>query len=238
LDNTICPSKIATITFNVEAPANGGQAAQVFCGESDVLLEGTNNTTGTWIYAPGSPISGAITSGGGNTANVLLSPNSLPYTLRYTLPATGNCPATFDDVEITVDPIPAPQPDAGPDQNLCLGDLAVADQITLSAGNVPTIGTPTWTNTFRPMGSPVPVINNPGNQITTVDNVGTPGLYVFEWTFDNDSCVKLADPIRVSMYEPPTNSNAGLDNLEACLADFETSANAPTVGIGTWSIVS
>jgi len=32
--------------------------------------------------------------------------------------------------------------------------------------------------------------------------------------------------------------NAGVDNLAACQTEYETSANAPTVGLGEWSIAS
>ncbi|CAM1333637.1 gliding motility-associated C-terminal domain-containing protein [Tenacibaculum aestuariivivum] len=242
--NDSCSVSESQITIEVQAPANAGPNSMVFCDVKNVLLEGTENTIGTWSYAPGSPTSGAITPISDYAANVQLTPNVIPYILRYTVAGVAGCSTTSDDIEITIDEVPGPAPDAGAPQHLCLSELAVANQITLSALNTPNSGTGTWINTFKPETAPEPVIISPNSQITNVDNVNTPGLYVFEWVFENGVCEKLADPVRIIMYESPSVANAGSDDLAACALTYTTAAvfdinSVPSpVGIGTWSIVS
>jgi uncharacterized protein (TIGR02145 family) len=117
--------------------------------------------------------------------------------------------------------------DAGTDQSLCN-----VTTTTLSA-NSPTVGTGSWS-----VVSGSATITNPSSPTSNVTDLVT-GTATLQWTISNSPCTASTDVVDITVVEPPTVANAGTDINPACDVTTATlAANTPTVGIGSWSVVS
>src|SRR5690606_30103349 len=125
------------ITFDA-APTVDAGAPQTICATDAVTLAGTiggSATTSTWSTAgdgtfdDASSLTATYTPGAGDIA-------AGTVTLTLTTGATASCPAVSDDVVITISPLPTTA-NAGPDKTVC--------GPTTLEGNVPAVGTGTWT---------------------------------------------------------------------------------------------
>src|SRR5690606_9871776 len=145
------------------------------------------------------------------------------YTLVWTI-SNGSCAPSTDEVVITVDPDSPTPSNAGPDQTVC------GTSATLAAVN-PTVGTGQWSVVSGAGGSFV----DDTDPATTFN--GTAGTsYVLRWTITS-SCGTSEDDVTITFEEAPTTANAGPDLLNSC-GPVNLPGNTPTVGTGTWSIVS
>ncbi len=232
LGNALCPESFADITINVSAPADAG-SDQSLCDATNVLLEGTEGSVGTWTCV--GPCAGVvITPTSDYTANATVTLGNT-YIFQYEIAAGGGCPASQDTVTIQVDASPSTEPDAGMDQNLCLADIGGTASLS---GNTPDMGVNgQWQIVFAPTGHTA-TVDDPNNPISDISDINLPGLYILEWTFSVGSCTTLSDVLRINVYEAPTAANAGIDETNACELDYQTSANEPSVGIGTWTFVT
>ncbi|NNF30922.1 MAG: DUF11 domain-containing protein, partial [Flavobacteriaceae bacterium] len=231
----LCPATSADTTVDVFAPANAGPDQQL-CEATDILLEATQGSTGTWteLTANGAVI--VQTPANSNIASVSVVPG-LTYTFRFTTDYAG-CPNLFDDITVVNSAGPSAAPDAGPDQLLCQADLAPVDTTTL-AGNAPppdgTVGT--WSFAGFPSGS-VATIDSPNDPNSTLSNLSVPGIYILEWNFSLNNCTMTADVVRIEVFAPPSAAAAGPDQPVACQLTATMAATPPAVGIGTWSFVT
>jgi uncharacterized protein (TIGR02145 family) len=117
--------------------------------------------------------------------------------------------------------------DAGTDQSLCN-----VTTTTLSA-NSPTVGTGLWS-----VVSGSATITNPSSPTSNVTDL-VAGTATLQWTISNSPCTASTDVVDITVVEPPTVANAGTDINPACDVTTATlAANTPTVGIGSWSVVS
>src|SRR5690606_14425695 len=113
---------------------------------------------------------------------------------------------------------------AGPDQTVC------GTSATLAAVN-PTVGTGQWSVVSGAGGSFV----DDTDPATTFN--GTAGTtYVLRWTITS-SCGTSEDDVTITFEEAPTTADAGSDLLNSC-GPVTLPGNTPTVGTGTWTIVS
>ncbi|KRB59177.1 gliding motility-associated C-terminal domain-containing protein [Flavobacterium sp. Root186] len=222
-----CPNSSDQVTINItEAAAAGSDYAT--CLEGPLYLVGNDGSTGTWTYVSGgTPPPPTITQTGNNSASVTgLTPGV--YFFRYTIPAQGSCPQTFDDISVTINGSVAVPPNAGPDQDLCGANIPV-QQIQLGA-TPPDIGTTgEWTilagpnvGTFSNVNDPNAIYSNPGF-----------GIYVFNWTVSSGTCIS-SDQVRVVYSNAPSIADAGPDNT-ICGSTANLTAAAPTVGTGKWT---
>ncbi len=249
LTNTVCPSTFEDVLVEVVAPATARAGNGVLvCDVENIILIGTEGTTGTWSFTSSTGGTSTITysnspTNNSFTANATVIPGNIyefTYTTdSYTFVSNSTCPSTTAAVTVQIDQSPSVIPDAGPDQDLCIDD--VSSTVTM-AGNDPNtapnsgvIGT--WEITFEPSSSNA-VITNPTDPNTTITGMNVPGLYVIEWNFESGSCVNLSDPVRVVMFEAPSIADAGDGDSQACQLDFQTNAVAPLVGLGTWSFAN
>ena len=203
---------------------------------------------GTWTevsntVGPGN--ASTITTTGPNTANATIVPGT-EYVFQYEPidvtfnTNTGSGPASCDPgvSTVTIGTIPQPpEPNAGPDQQKCLDD-PVANQVTLDGSDPSTIpGTPAvtgqWEIVFPVGGGGASLVDD--TQFNTTMNIVNPGLYILEWTYSRGACVKLADVVRIEVFEAPSDAIAGADQPNACQFDAQLNATPPTIGIGTWS---
>ncbi len=239
----VCPGTSDDVTIVVTPAANAG-ADQSFCDVTSVQLVGNENSTGTWT----------LTSTSGNTADVVITqspPNSYvanatvvpgnSYVFTYTTASFTNpdnsiCAGSSDSVNIQIFSGASVDPNAGPDQTLCIADVG---GIATLAGNSPPadVSVAEWRFVFQPSGN-VAVIDNPNSPTTTVSNLTVPGLYILEWVFESTSCRNLSDIVRIEMNAAPSTANAGPDDTVACQTSYQTAAVPPTVGIGTWSFAN
>jgi gliding motility-associated-like protein len=214
------------ITFDA-APTVDAGAPQTICATDAVTLAGTiggSATTSTWSTAgdgtfdDASSLTATYTPGAGDIA-------AGTVTLTLTTGATASCPAVSDDVVITISPLPTTA-NAGPDKTVC--------GPTTLEGNVPAVGTGTWTIVSGTGG----ILDNPNDP-----NSGFTGnsgeVYVLEWTIA--TCATSSDQVQITVDpDSPTVANAGGDQ-SICSSVSTTAtllANTPTVGVGEWSIVS
>jgi len=193
---------------------------------------GIGNQKGKWtvINGPNIPTIANVNSNTSTVSNLIQG----TYTLRWTV--SGPCVNGSDDVQIFV---PAPvgsntTANAGGTQTYCDGRT----NITLVA-NRPTFANETGTWTFV-SGPNTPVIANPGNNITSVTNVGTVGTYRFRWRIVNSvtGCSSEAF-VNIVFVNSVGTFNAGPDQILGCGV---TSATIPWTATGgnqtNWRILS
>ncbi|WP_233259742.1 gliding motility-associated C-terminal domain-containing protein [Chitinophaga sp. S165] len=180
--------------------------------------------TGTWtVTAPGT-----ITAGQqNNPAAVINVPVGTSVVATWTV-VNGSCTVS-SNVTLQND-APPTAPLAGGDQTQCNNPA-----FTLAA-NAPTVGTGAWSVvSSTPAGFTFPAgsVNNPTASIT----VPVGSTVTLRWTTTNGTCSQ-SDDITLTNDAPPTTADAGPNQTNCNTPSFTLAANAPTVGTGTWSVVS
>ncbi|MBK9453154.1 MAG: hypothetical protein IPN95_27900 [Bacteroidetes bacterium] len=144
--------------------------------------------------------------------------------MKWTVSNSPCVASTIDDVVIAFVGNPSVS-NAGPDQIVC-GNAAVL------AGNAPSVGAGTWSIVSGAGGS-VTTPSSPTSAFTGV--AGT--VYTLRWTITNSPCAPTFDDVQITLTPSPTIANAGPDQ-NICGITATLAANSPTVGTGSWSIVS
>ena len=224
--NGVCTDSFDEVVIRIDdnpTTANAGPD-QTLCAASSATLAGNAPTvgTGTWTVVSGTA---TITSPNSPTSTItgLVTPDTV--TLRWTI-ANGVCTDSFDDVVIRIDDNPTTA-NAGPDQMLC-----TASSATL-AGNAPTVGTGTWT-----IVSGTATITSPNSPTSTITGLVTPDTVTLRWTIANGVCTDSFDDVVIRIDDNPTTANAGPDQMICTASSATLAGNAPTVGTGTWTVVS
>jgi gliding motility-associated-like protein len=216
-----------TITFNnLPTTANAGPDQLNLCGVTNTTLAANTPTIGTGAWSIVSGTGGSFGTASSSTSTFTGTLGNT-YTLRWTI-SSAPCTPSTDDVTITFNENPTVS-NAGPDQlNLC----GVTN--TTLAANTPTVGTGAWT-----------IVSGTGGNITTTNSptstfTGTAGTtYTLRWTISNAPCTASTDDVTITFNENPTVSNAGADQLNLCgVTSTSLAGNTPTVGTGTWTIIS
>ena len=218
-----CGTTTETRQINVDTVSiSDAGPAQMLCG-STVTLAGNVPLigSGTWTKISG-PAATIVTPSSPITTVTGLTPGV--YVFQWTI-TFGVCISTS---QVTITIITGPTAaNAGPAQSHCR-----ADSITLT-GNIPLIGTGTWTQTAGPLPA---TISNPGSPTTGVSGL-VPGVYTFLWTISFANCTPSNGSVTITIYDTPTVSIAGPDQT-ICAATTTMAANAAAVGTGLWSLVS
>jgi gliding motility-associated-like protein len=224
ISNSPCTASTDDVTIKVSAVPTVATAGadQNVCATTATLAGSTALIgSGTWtlvsgsgtISNPSSPTSGL--SGLGVGANVF----------RWTI-ANAPCASTSDDVTINVSANPSTA-NAGPDQSLC--NLTTA---TIT-GNIPSSGTGSWS-----LVSGSGTVTSPLSSSSGVTGLAI-GTNVFRWTINGGACANLSDDVTISISDVPTVALAGSDNTLCGTITTDTlTGNTPTVGTGTWTLVS
>ncbi|UTN02775.1 gliding motility-associated C-terminal domain-containing protein [Flavobacterium bizetiae] len=239
----LCNGTQDDVTIVVTPAANAG-TDQSFCDVTSIQLKGNENSKGTWTLTStsGNVSDVVITQSppGNYVANATVVPGNT-YVFTYTTntvtnPDGSTCTGSSDSVNVDVFSGASINPNAGPDQILCISDVGGTATLT---GNIPPpdVSVAEWRFVYQPVGS-VAVITTPSAPLTTVTGLTVPGLYILEWVFENASCRSLSDIVRIEMNAAPSTANAGPDDTAACQTTYQTNAVPPVVGIGTWSFAS
>ncbi|WP_165872170.1 DUF11 domain-containing protein, partial [Tenacibaculum sp. M341] len=216
-DQDICNAHTTTATMAGNTPPADGTTA-----EWVITFGPTGNTAN--VDTPTSPTS---------TISGLSTPGI--YVVEWTF-TNGNCVKLADVVRIEVFAPPTPI-DAGPDQpNACQLDF-------MTSATFPTTGLGTWTITSAPAGSST-TIDSPNNPITSMSNIAV-GTYELTWTVSNGPftgpslCAPQPDVVRITFNDvPPSEAEAGPDQVLCDATQVNLGATPVTSGIGTWTLVS
>ncbi len=221
ISNGTCPPSSDTITIQVDAFPSTSNAGnnQVICSSSSVFSGNTPSIgTGTWSLAAGSGTITSVNSPTSSVSGLLTGTNKFVWTIT-----NGSCPPSRDTVNIKVDSVPTTS-NAGPDQKIC-------SNVSAFAGNIAFVGTGTWT---RILGSgTISSVNSPTSPISGL----SVGVNVFVWTIVNGSCPPSRDTVMITVDALPSASNAGVDQV-ICSSVSAFAGNNPSVGTGTWTLVS
>jgi hypothetical protein len=228
-----CPDleDFMTVTvYDLPTPANAG-ADQTICNQSNALLIGNLPTVGTpqWLINA-QPIGGAATLTVLGPNNALAENMLVPgvYRFEYRI-SNGICPPTSDLVDILV-LTPTTTADAGPDRTVCQS----IGSALLTGNALAAFETGTW-SFFN--GPTTPTLNQTGTDLF-VTGLTTTGCYTFRWTISKPSCSSSEDFVDVCVVAPPSIANAFGDQTLCNEPGAFVIAEVPTVGTGTWSIIS
>ncbi|MBO0592891.1 DUF11 domain-containing protein, partial [Cellulophaga sp. E16_2] len=230
-----CPSSFADVVVDVFSLANAGPD-QNLCNATNVLLEATRGSTGTWSLVSGPAATITQDPSDGNTANAQITPGNT-YVFEFLTNYAG-CTNQTSQVTVVNSGPPSIAPDAGADQFLCQTDLVPTNTTTLTGNAAPAdVDTATWRFASQPSGGSA-VIDSPSNNITTLSNLTTAGIYILEWNFASGNCTDVSDVVRIEVFLAPSTAQAGADQPNACQLNAQLDAVPPTVGIGIWSFAN
>jgi len=234
-NGAFCTPSTDDVVISVTQNALAG-ADQSLCNTNTITLRGNEGSTGTWTRTSG-PNMPTITANGTNGA-IISGLAAGTYVFRYTIPAVGACPETFDEINVTISAPPSAA-DAGADQAVCQPTADDVSTMTMAAVT-PLVGTGTWTLLDRTAGTAAPTITTPNSPTTTITGM-EPGVYLYEWRVASGSCTGAnsnADIVRLTVYKEPSDANAGPDQNNACNQNVVMAATAPEIGLGTWNVVA
>jgi gliding motility-associated-like protein len=222
---------IITLNQNPTAALAGSdQTGAATCGLTTVTLDGNNAIIGSggWTIESGT---------GGSFADATLFNTTFSgsagssYVLRWTI-TNAPCTPSFDEVAITFSQNPTIA-DAGPDQT---GAATCGLTSVPLAANVPIVGTGVWSIVSGAGGS----FSNVA--LPTSAFTGTAGVtYTLRWSISNAPCPPSEDDVVITFNQNPTIAAAGPDQIGATTCGLTTvtlAGNAPSVGTGTWSVVT
>ncbi|MDX2173136.1 MAG: gliding motility-associated C-terminal domain-containing protein [Bacteroidota bacterium] len=219
---------ISTSTTSIEVDnlptiSNAGSNQTLCISSASTTLTGNIPVSGigTW----------SIISGGGTITTPTLSNSSVTglglgtNVLQWDI-STGGC-SSASTMSIQVDNIPTIS-NAGPSQSIC-----ISSPTTILAGNTPLVGNGIWS-----IVSGVASVSSPTLSTSSVTGLGL-GLNQLQWTISNGFCTSSSSTVTIQVDNAPTTANAG-SNQTLCISSASTTlaGNTPTIGIGTWSMVS
>lgn len=227
-----CVSNTIPITITVNpTPTAIAPPNQIYC----------NGVATSAIAITGSPlgvafdISGGVSVGLANQTGVTSIPIFTPIAGSATItitPRANGCTGTAITYAITVSALPTTS-NAGPDQT---GASTCGLTTVTLAANTPAVGTGTWSIISGTGGS----FGNTSSPTSTFSGVAG-NTYTLRWTIINAPCTASTDDVDIKFNQNPTTSNAGPDQTgtSTCgLTSVTLAANTPTIGTGSWSIVS
>jgi gliding motility-associated-like protein/uncharacterized repeat protein (TIGR01451 family) len=179
MDQKGCSSTDSVRVIVTPPAANAGPDKAICLGDQTTL---TASGGGTYLWSTGA-----------TTATITVRP-SVTTTYTVTVTDSKNCVST-DNVQVVVNPLPTV--DAGPDRNICFGDV-----VTLTATPSATGGSYSWCS--GPSLTPIPGATGP----TLVVSPGTTTVYKVIYT-DANGC-SGSDALTIFVNPRPT-ANAGPD---------------------------
>lgn len=221
ITNGACPPSTdeVSITRKAQPLTPNAGANQNICGATTTLSATPPNVgTGQWSLVSGT---GTIIDPNANSTQVVgLGSGANIFRFTVTNPPCGSVSA---EVTVTTT-LSVPSANAGPNQLLCQNTSTLA-------GNLPSPGNGVWT-----LVSGSGTIANPTSPTSGVSNLGI-GNNVFRWTITSGTCPASNSEVTITVRNNPTPSNAGA-NQNVCGSTATMAANSPTVGQGSWTVLS
>lgn len=221
ITNAACPPSTDEVQVSRKAETTQANAGtdQNLCTSSTTLAgNAPQNGSGFWTIISGT---GTITDPTAANTTVTGLGNGQSV-FRWTI-SNLPCSSSSDEVVINTT-LSATTANAGTDQTVC----GTSGQLI---GNAAGTGTGQWS-----LVSGSGNITNPGGNSTSVTNLG-PGDNVFRWTITTGTCAPSSDEVQITAVSNPVAANAGVDQ-SICGSSATLTANNPTQGTGTWTLVS
>lgn len=233
------PSDSLTVVVNDTVVVNAGSDVTVCANNSLIALSGQisgGSTTGVWTTSGDGTFSPSATTLNANYIPGVLDTTNGSVTLTLTASSTAACPATQDQMVVTI--TPAPVVNAGPDQAVCANNSTVSLN-----GNVSTASGGTWTTsgtgTFSPSAS---TLN--GSYIPGAADTAAGFVTLVLTSTGNGQCLAVQDTVIVTITPAPV-VNAGPDQticlntpnagLSGTVSGGTTTGIWTTTGTGTFS---
>ncbi|MEA3443137.1 MAG: FISUMP domain-containing protein, partial [Bacteroidota bacterium] len=220
-------SDTVTISFSCGLPptqANAGPNQENIVDTFTILQANTPiNGTGSWSILNDT---GGMFSNIHDPSTVFYGQPLNEYDIIWTI--TNLCGETSDTVSIGFScGLPPTQANAGPDQ------LNLVDAFTTLQANTPISGTGHW-SIVSGVGGQLADIHAPNSQFNALPL----NEYTLVWTIGN-ACNYTHDTVIISFScgLPPTQANAGPDQLNIVSSLIELQGNYPFSGNGTWAII-
>ena len=215
-----------TLTIGVDTspttPVAGSN--QSLCASSNsTTLVGNNISVGTGSW---SVISGTCTITSPTLNITTLTGLATGTNILGWVSSNGVCTSSTSTLSVEVFGLPG-LATAGPDQTVCINSPSI-----VLAANAPTLGTGFWTVQTGTGAVTSPTLNNSG--ITGLSS----GLNVLEWTLSNGTCTSTS-VMSIFADDAPDISMAGSNEL-LCITNpsVTLNANTPSIGTGSWTVVS
>lgn len=235
-------SATANVTYNI-APSitiTAGSFMDLPCNDSTASVAYTESGSGTVQYSILSgPTNWFYSSFPTAYQNATASPQVIShlskagtYVIRFRkTPGVGSsCLTVSADISIVVS-LPPSLSNAGTSQLLACNIFSTA-----LAGNIPTVGTGTWSQVSGPNAA---VIANPNLNNTSVSGFIN-GVYKFRWLISaGPMCPTTQSDVRVIVASiVPTAANAGPDQTVCYATPLTLQGNTPILNeVGTWTVV-
>ena len=216
----VCPSsftKAVTVTVGGSGSTSIAGANQQVCQNSAQLAANTPASgTGAWSVISGS----AIITDSSDPASTVTNLSAGNNVFEWTISISG-CPPSQS--QVTIEFSAAPTPDAGVDQQLC--------NTTATLAAVLASGTGTWS-----VFSGTAVFTDANDPLTQVSNLSA-GTNVLIWEVTIPGCNASQDTVEITVANALSIADAGI-NQQVCGNTATLSAVSPSVGLGTWTVVS
>ncbi len=221
ISNGVCPSSTSTLTLNRDdfpTTAFAGNSQSVCSASCTLSANLPVIGVGQWSLISGTSIISDIDNFSTLVSDLSVGQNKFAWTIT-----NGVCVPSSSTVIITRDQEPS-LANAGQDKTIC-GSTATLD------ANVPAVGLGNW-NFISGGGT----ANDPSDPNSVVVNLNS-GSNTIVWTVSNGVCISNSDTVIIQSDAMPSIANAGNDQT-VCSDNLNFSANIPSVGIGSWSIIS
>ena len=230
---TDCISAFDDITIIVglpPSPSNAGTDQVFSCGTTNGTLAANTPPSGIGLWTQVSGPNTALIANIHDPQSTISSLVSGVYEFKWLVSSGPACDAQESIVKVTVSS-PLVVVNAGSDQTVCENSPAVTPADAMTPGQ-----TGMWT--VVPTG---PIFSDPTSSNTTVTGMTAANSpYTFTWTLTN-SCGSITDDVIYTV-----NSTSGASAADAggdqCLTNGTLTVNlagvAPTIGSGTWSLIS
>lgn len=217
ISNGICDPLIDDVIIERFIPPAGAFAGddQQLC-VNETTLDGQGS--GAWISVNAGPVFDNLNDPQTAVSNLSIGNNELVWTVT-----NGTCPPVSDTVVVFVDENPS-QAVVGENLQVC------AETSTLDAES-PLVGTGVWS-----VASGGASIDDENSINSGVSGLSI-GLNSFVWTVTNGVCPPTSAIFDTQRDENPSSAIAGSD-IDTCGSSTLLAANIPTVGTGSWSVVS
>ncbi|ACU61218.1 gliding motility-associated C-terminal domain-containing protein [Chitinophaga pinensis] len=229
ITNGVCETRDTVALTNYEMPtaaAAGPDQAQCNTPAFTMAANAASVGTGKWSLVPVTGTGASFAVADSTRQNAVINvPAGVTVDAVWTI-SNGVC-VTRDTVRLTNFVMPTTAA-AGPDQAQCN-----TPAFTMAA-NTASVGTGKW--------SLVPVTGT-GASFAVADStrqnavINVPAGVTVDavWTISNGVCV-TRDTVRLTNFVAPAAANAGADQTHCNTPAFTMAAQAPTVGVGKWSL--
>ncbi len=220
---------VAVYVYDHSAPAANAGSDQDICGTGSTVTLAGNAATfpgfGLWTALDGNPAIADANDPASTVTGLSIGDNRFLWTIN-----NGPCSTTSDTVLVRVFDAALPEPNAGPDQDLC----SPAATATLAAVAATYPSTAHWsvvsgTGTFADATDPH----------TTVSGFG-PGVNVYAWTIDNGPCGTRTAQMALTLFDGSISAAHAGPDQHICGPVATTTLAATGVAApatGTWSVL-